>query len=1239
MKTLFRLVSLVGLALIPRTAGAQLVTGSSVTPEEALIEHFKGQNVEVSNITFSGNLSQIGSFNSAASNVGIGSGIILASGDVEVAIGPNDQGGAGLGGGNFGSGDVDLTTLSTFSTNDAAILEFDFVPTRDWLEFRYVFGSEEYNEYVCGSVSDAFGFFLSGPGILGPFANNAVNLAVIPDAFDPAQTLPVTINTVNNGQAGFAGDASNCAQISPNWNLNAAYFVDNENNADPNSVQMDGMTVVLTASAPVQCGETHHIKIAIADAGDTAFDSVVFLEGGSFTATGTNCQALASCDPFPDLGDVSFGYEPDGVTTQLETAQVGAAYGDALHIRWPSFATDIIPDTPLDAPIDSVLVSAASLVDVATGDTLSLETVGLSLDCAQMEVEPVPDCAFLGGEDACLALSGIPQLPGEFLLLLEVDMWATVFGFPLATPWAFPGWPLTISSVPTPVTFRVDMGLEDAISPNGVFVAGSFQGWTPGESALLDPDGDLVYEGTFDLLPGDHEFKFINGNNWGGDGDGNIDNENPPDDCTVNGNRPLAVGLDPLVIEYCYNTCDNECQTPLPTAPITFQVDMEDEAVSPQGVWLLGDMTTSDGQNGIVQMVDANADGVYQATLAVSGAEQVLYRFVNGQPGSAGAEEEMGMLGEGGCAVPNGFGGFNRIHLRSGAPEVLPVACFGSCLACNALDTVTVELALEAEAWMEAEGYSALFVEGDWPGAEQGGTGFGQNTFGSEALFQIPDNQTQCFSQGVNVTGYPEEAILEGGVSLDAIAVNMEHSFMGDLTITMICPNGSSIRLHQQGGGGTFLGVPLDNDATPDVPGVGYDYTWSSAASNGTWANNAGGTLPSGSYESAQPWTLLEGCPLNGGWTLEVCDSWGSDNGFIFSWGVQFSEAAAVTPNVMELDPNDGFHKLHLELAVQDVEAGFGFDVLALDEAPDFPVLELELVSSTCGVGDRARHFPPADLSALSEGDTVRYAHQPTGLVHCAGQCEPCAWPGCTDQEAENFNPEASLDDGSCSYPPVGCAEIGDEGWADLLIGFYPGSLEAVFGVDSTWEVAFNLPPLVSDGTGPLFQALSFDAVTWAGWPPGTWSGDPAAEVSVPGGTQSCVVLSGLPTEAGTYTLTLTGTLVVSIFGSPFAIEDYVVPLDITVLENPNPIQGCVYLGADNFSPIATLDDGSCILAGCMDPSAINHSPVFNEDDGSCLYSDDVSGPECPADLNGDDLVGVADLLILLGEFDAFCTP
>ena len=175
---------------------------------------------------------------------------------------------------------------------------------------------------------------------------------------------------------------------------------------------------------------------------------------------------------------------------------------------------------------------------------------------------------------------------------------------------------------------------------------------------------------------------------------------------------------------------------------------------------------------------------------------------------------------------------------------------------------------------------------------------------------------------------------------------------------------------------------------------------------------------------------------------------------------------------------------------------------------------------------------------------------------------------------------------GAAATRRSGCAEIGDEGWADLSPGVpsgFPSKRSDRCGFDVGGGVQ-SAALWSATEQGRQFQALSFDAVAWAGWPPGTWSGGPAAEVSVPGGTQSCVVLSGLPTEAGTYTLTLTGTLVVSIFGSPFAIEDYVVPLDITVLENPNPIQGCVYLGADNFSPIATLDDGSCILAGCMDP-------------------------------------------------------
>ncbi|MAU77006.1 MAG: hypothetical protein CL831_09115 [Crocinitomicaceae bacterium] len=152
--------------------------------------------------------------------------------------------------------------------------------------------------------------------------------------------------------------------------------------------------------------------------------------------------------------------------------------------------------------------------------------------------------------------------------------------------------------------------------------------------------------------------------------------------------------------------------------------------------------------------------------------------------------------------------------------------------------------------------------------------------------FMIPDAQGQCFSSQINVTSFNAgDVVNNGNTDILNISMNLEHSYMGDLTITFICPNGQSIQVHQQGGNGTFLGVPVDNDADL-TPGTGWDYYWEPGATNGTWAENAGGTLPSGSYESVQSFTNLDGCPLNGTWEVEVCDFWASDNGFIFDWNI-----------------------------------------------------------------------------------------------------------------------------------------------------------------------------------------------------------------------------------------------------------------------------------------------------------------------------------------------------------------
>ncbi len=193
---------------------------------------------------------------------------------------------------------------------------------------------------------------------------------------------------------------------------------------------------------------------------------------------------------------------------------------------------------------------------------------------------------------------------------------------------------------PTSVTFRVDMSAQASVSVNGVCVAGSFQGWTPGMDFLSDDDGDLIYEATIDVAPGDYEFKFVNGNNWGGDGEGNIDNENPPGDCTTNGNRTFSVVADPVSVQYCYNQCAETCVADPDPAPVVFQVDMTNEDVSENGVWLIGGMTSPQWQAGALQMSDTDGDNVYDVTYEVSGAAFFEYRFCNGDPYPDGIQDD-----------------------------------------------------------------------------------------------------------------------------------------------------------------------------------------------------------------------------------------------------------------------------------------------------------------------------------------------------------------------------------------------------------------------------------------------------------------------------------------------------------------------------------------------------------------------------------------------------------------------
>ena len=157
----------------------------------------------------------------------------------------------------------------------------------------------------------------------------------------------------------------------------------------------------------------------------------------------------------------------------------------------------------------------------------------------------------------------------------------------------------------------------------------------------------------------------------------------------------------------------------------------------------------------------------------------------------------------------------------------------------------------------------------------------------------IPDEVGECFSSEITFTQFiPGQTIVDASSAVEQLFMNFEHSYMGDLVISFICPNGQSIQVHDQAGAGTYLGEPVDDEADPNTPGVGYDYAWSPDATNGTWGDNAGfGTLPAGTYQSTQTFANLDGCPLNGVWQIEICDLLGVDNGFVFDWGIQLADS------------------------------------------------------------------------------------------------------------------------------------------------------------------------------------------------------------------------------------------------------------------------------------------------------------------------------------------------------------
>lgn len=387
--------------IVVGTLAGRLQAQIVVTPNGVgtqLAQAILGPGITVTNVTMNCPQGASATFTNTGTSVGIASGVLLTTGSAAIATQPNLAGSSGQD--NNAPGDPDLTVLAGVNTFDACALEFDFVALCDTISIAYVFGSEEYDEFVCSGVNDAFGFFLTGPG----YAN--VNIATVPNT-----ATPVSINTVNIGQS--AGGTPPCILT------NTAYYQQNLTTTH----EYDGQTIRMRAFAVVNPCATYHVKLAIADGGDGVWDSGVFLEQNGIRCENTlltlqsNLSAPGLASAVEGCVDGEFVFNRQGDTTLPYTFNVAvsgtATYGVDYNafpttLTFPANVTSLT--VPITANIDALAEGLESIF-IIVSDTICgfpvSDTASIFID-DQLNVDAGPDHTVCEGVAAQL---GAPNNP------------------------------------------------------------------------------------------------------------------------------------------------------------------------------------------------------------------------------------------------------------------------------------------------------------------------------------------------------------------------------------------------------------------------------------------------------------------------------------------------------------------------------------------------------------------------------------------------------------------------------------------------------------------------------------------------------------------------------------------------------------------------------------------------------------------------------------------------------------
>lgn len=213
--------------------------------------------------------------------------------------------------------------------------------------------------------------------------------------------------------------------------------------------------------------------------------------------------------------------------------------------------------------------------------------------------------------------------------------------------------------------------------------------------------------------------------------------------------------------------------------------------------------------------------------------------------------------------------------------------------------------------------------------------------YGYEGAVFIPDGPNCspfCLEIPITIDEFPTNALIKTKDDILSICTNVEHTNIGDLSIEVVCPNGqNTILKHFTHAGMADLGQAIRNDNGCDPAnnpqGIGWTYCYSNqqlenprGVISGSMpspidstdiyslsgyfqtpyqdATNLNRPTPSTGWEATDlnGFETLIGCPYNGDWKLKVCDHWGADNGYVFSWDIEFGSADAEAMSLSKID-------------------------------------------------------------------------------------------------------------------------------------------------------------------------------------------------------------------------------------------------------------------------------------------------------------------------------------------------